>query len=92
MAFTEDTSIFLADFGESCTLAGAAVMAMFDSQTIDALGGVLTTEPSALVPTSAVPSAAAGQAFVRGSVTYTVRAVRAEPPDGAFTRLTLARA
>jgi hypothetical protein len=92
MAFVEDTSIFFADFGEVCTLAGASVRAIFDSQTVDAFGDVITQEPSALLPTSSVPAAAAGQAFTRGGITYTVRAVRAEPPDGAFTRLALARA
>ena len=92
MAFVEDLAPFLADFGGMCTLAGVQVAAIFDTATLDAVGDVLTTDPSALVCTAAVPAAAPGQTFVRAGVTYTVRAVRAEPPDGVLTRLVLTRA
>lgn len=93
MAFVEDLSVFLADFGQSCTLAGAAVTAIvdFDIQP-DPDTGVLTQQQLARLPTTSASSAAAGQAFVAGGVTYTVRQVLKEPPDGAFTLLVLARA
>lgn len=91
MAFTEDPSLFFADFGERCTLGGSEVRAMFDTQTVDAFGDILTSEPSAMVRAADASTAAAGTTFARAGVTYTVRAVRAEPPDGAFVRLTLAR-
>jgi hypothetical protein len=93
MALVENPAVFLADFGECCTLDGATVRAIFDTQTVDfASGEVLTQEPSALLGTASVPLAAPGQAFVRAGVSYVVRAVRAEPPDALLTRLTLARA
>jgi hypothetical protein len=92
MAFVEDLAPFLADFGGLCSLEGVQVPAILDTQTLDAVGDVLTNEPSALMATVAVPAAAAGQTFIAQGVTYTVRAVRAEPPDGALTRLVLVRA
>lgn len=92
MPFTEDLSVFLADFSQACLLAGASVQAVLDVQLLeDAETGVITQQQTARAPTSAVPSAAAGQAFVSAGVTYTVRQVLKEPPDGAFTLLVLAR-
>lgn len=92
MAFTEDLSVFLADFGQACTLAGAAVVAVVDQQVLpDVDTGVLTEQTAARMPSADVPTAAAGQAFVAGGTTYTVRQVLKEPPDGAFTLLVLAR-
>ncbi len=92
MPFAEPLAQFLADFGQACTLAGAAVTAIVDIASYeDIVTGVVTQGPSALVQTSAVPAAAAGQAFLAGGVNYAVRQVLKEPPDGAFTRLVLAR-
>ena len=53
--------------------------------------GVVTEGPSALLTTAQAAAAAPGQAFVDGAATYTVRQALKEPPDGAFTRLVLAR-
>lgn len=93
MPFTEDLSVFLADFGQACLLAGASVTAVVDMQVqVNAETGVLTQQQVARVPTATAPAAAAGQAFVAAGVTYTVRQVLKEPPDGAFTLLVLARA
>ena len=89
--FTESLTPFLADFGQAATLAGADVTAIVDTQTIEDVAGALTQAPSALLTAAAAASAAAGQAFVAGGVTYTVRQVLKEPPDGAFARLVLAR-
>ena len=93
MAFTEDRSVFLADFGQACTLAGSPVQAIVDTETTqDFDSGALTQTPSALLQSSAAAAAAPGQAFNAGSTAYTVRQVLREPPDGAMTRLILARA
>lgn len=91
MAFTESLTPFFADFGVDATLAGSPVRAIVNTQTVSDLG-VLTANPSADLPTSSAAGAAPGQAFVASAVTYTVRAVEAQGPDGAVTRLTLARA
>lgn len=93
MAFVEDLSLFLADFGQACTLAGETVTAMVDFEVApDPDTGVLTQQQLARLPSTSAASAAAGQAFVAAGVTYTVRQVLKEPPDGAFTLLVLARA
>lgn len=92
MAFSEDTSVFLADFGQACTLAGSAVTAIVDLEVVQEPNtGVISREQVARLPTAAAPAAAAGQQFVAGGTTYVVRQVLLEPPDGAFTQLVLAR-
>lgn len=90
MAFVEDLSAFFADFGVDATLDGVAVQAIVDTQTVDEFGA-LTQQPSALLTTAQASAAAPGQAFVAADVTYTVRQVLREPPDGALTRLLLVR-
>lgn len=89
--FTEDLSLFLADFGGTATLDGVAVLSIVDTQTQLEVDGVLTQQPTALVRTSEALAAAPGQSFVSGA-TYIVRQVLRQPPDGALTRLVLARA
>ena len=92
MAFTEDLTPFFADFGVAATLNGAAVTAIVDTQSVLELGdGTITQGPEATLKTSQASSAAPGQSFVAASVTYTVRQVQKLPPDGALTRLVLAR-
>ena len=58
MAFVEDLSVFLADFGQSCTLAGAAVTAIvdFDIQP-DPDTGVLTQQQRLWPAASPTPCA-----------------------------------
>lgn len=88
----EDLAPFFADFfAVDATLAGSPVRAIVDTQTIDEFGA-LTQNPSALLKSSDSGAAAAGQAFVASAVNYSVRQVLREPPDGALTRLVLARA
>ena len=89
--FVEDLSPFFADFAVTATLDGSSVLAIVDTHTELELDGLLTQAPTARVKSSDATSAAAGQAFVASSVTYTVRQVLKEPPDGALTRLVLAR-
>lgn len=91
MAFTEVLDPLFADFGVDATLAGVAVRAIVNTATVDDLG-TLTEQPNADLPSTSAASAAPGQAFVANSVTYTVRTVERQPPDGAITRLMLARA
>jgi hypothetical protein len=93
VAFTEDIAPFFADFGGAATLNSVAVTAIVDTQTvIEVDGGVATQQPTALVRTSEASVAAPGQSFVANAVTYIVRQVLREPPDGVLTRLVLARA
>lgn len=91
MAFVEDLSPFLADFGVDAVLDGAAVRGVFDSASFVEMGdGVVTQLPTFLLPApAALP--APGVVLSIGGVSYIVRRVSAEPPDGAFVRLTLAR-
>lgn len=93
MAFSEDLTPFFADFGQAATLNGSAVTAIVDtaSEVADE-AGVVTQAPTATMKTSEASSAAPGQSFVASSVTYTVRRVLRESPNGVLTRLILARA
>lgn len=91
MAFTETIDPFFADFGVDATLQGVAVRAIVNTATVDDLG-TLTEQPNADLPSASASSAAPGQTFIAGAVTYTVRTVERQPPDGAITRLMLARA
>jgi hypothetical protein len=89
--FAEDLSPFLADFGVDATLAGSPVRAIVDTDSVLELDGLITQRPSALLKTAQAAAAAPGQSFVATSVTYSVRQVLREPPDGVFTRLVLTR-
>lgn len=93
MAFVEDPTVFLADFGRACNLAGAAVTAILDTEGFeDPATGVVTDGPSALLTAAQAAAAAPGQAFVAGAASYKVRQVLPVAPDGAFVRLVLAKA
>lgn len=93
MAVVEDLSVFLADFGQACLLSGASVTAVVDQQLqADVETGVVTQQIVARLPSSAASGAAAGATFEAAGTSYVVRQVLREPPDGAFTLLTLARA
>lgn len=91
MAFAEDLSPFFTNFAEAVTVNGAAVTAIFDVSTVLTLGEALTLGPSLLLPATSAPAAAAGQACVVRGVSYVVREVHLEPPDGALMRLFIAR-
>lgn len=87
----EDLTPFLADFGVDATLAGSPVRAIVDTETDLVLDGVETQRPTALLKTSDATATTPGAAFVASAVTYTVRQVLREPPDGVMTRLVLSR-
>jgi hypothetical protein len=92
MAWVEDFSVYFTTLGVPATLAGTAVRGLLNTEAADDGFGVVTQTPSFLLqPTTAVVPAA-GQALVCQAITYTVRQVLREPPDGTLQRLVLARA
>ena len=91
MAFTETLAPFYADFGETVTVAGASVTAIFSSGYAEALG-VAGTQPTLRCAAADVSSVAIGAAVVRAGVNYTVRGKEPLPPDEVETVLILERA
>lgn len=89
--FAEDVSSYFADFGTQALLAGVAVTGLLDMQTADDSFGTVTQQQDFLLKPGAAVTPASGQVLVAAGVTYTVRQVLAEPPDGALKRLVLAR-
>ncbi len=89
--FTEDFTPYFEDFAQAGTLAGVDVTGVFDVESLDEFSTVTQRTTFLLKPTTAV-GASVGQQLVTGGVTYTVRQVLQEPPDGALKRLVLARA
>lgn len=90
MAFAEHLAGYFVDFGESVTVAGTAVTAIFDggyAQTLEAAG----TAPSLLAVGTDVAGVAVGDAVLRAGTGYVVRNVIPEPPDEVLTRLVLER-
>lgn len=79
-------------FAETVTLAGSARSGLFDVASELLADGIVSTAPAFTGRTSDLAAAAAGQTLVRGAQSYRVREVLALPPDGAMTRLVLARA
>ena len=89
MAFVEDLSVFLADFGQDATLAGASVRVIFDAAGT-VLGGMSALQPAVQLPTASVPADYADAALVVGGSTYTVAE---HQPDGTgWSTLLLQRA
>ena len=86
--FAEDLSPFFADFGEAVTVQGTAATGIFDTSADVVLGDVITNAPTLELPAT-VAAAAGGAVVVRG-VSYTIRQVLAQPPDGALRLLVLA--
>lgn len=93
MAFAETFAGYFADFAIAGTVNGVAVRGILDLETFDeGPGSTVTQRTSVLLEPGAAVTPAANQAAVFEGVTYTVRQVLREPPDGALTRLILARA
>lgn len=90
MAFVEDRSVFLADFGEAVTVQGVAAVGIFNTSADVVLGDVLTSAPS-LELLATVAAAEGGAVVVRG-VSYVIRQALLQPPDSVFQTLVLARA
>ena len=91
MSWVEDLTPFLADFGVDATLGGNSVRALIDTESLVELDGFLTQRPEALLRTEDASGTSPGDAFTANAVTYSVRQVLREPPDGALTRLVLSR-
>lgn len=92
MAFPEAFSGYFADFAIAGTVNGVAVRGLLELEAYDdGPGGVVTQRTSVLLEPGAAVTPAVGHAAVYDGVTYTVRQVLREPPDGALTRLVLAR-
>lgn len=93
--FTEDLTPFFdtTGFALAGTLDGEAITVILDRATVPTFDNdLLTMDPSVTLDSAAAAAAAPGQELVVAGVTYTVREVQIEPPDGALTRLVLARA
>lgn len=80
--FTEDLSIWFADFGVPAALSGAPVQVIFDAEyspgNVGAIG-MAGSQPVATLPTAQVVGEAVGQQLVAAGNTYNVAA---HTPDG----------
>ena len=83
--FTEDLSLFLADFGQSGTLAGAPVRVIYSDPAETDLG-IRAAGPQAEIPTAQVPAQSFGAQLVIPQGTFTVREAL---PDGTGMTLLL---
>lgn len=88
MAFTEDFTVFLADFDESVTIDGETVTAIFDEEYVTASAGLglASTSPALVLPSASVPASPEGKAVVVRGASYTVAEHR---PDGTGMSLLL---
>lgn len=87
MAFTENYSPFLTDFGVAAVVGGVSCTGIFDKAFSDVLGIVAGTSPTFLVAAAAVPAAAVGDTVTIAAVAYTIAEIQ---PDGTgMTRLIL---
>ncbi len=86
----DDLDAYFNLLGEDLQLAGSPVRGIFSQQGEVVLDGFQTTATTAEV--SAEAAAAQGQTLVRGSLSYKVRQVLPQPPDGAVHLLVLGKA
>jgi len=87
MAFTEDLSIFLADFGVSCTAGAITAKGIIDMPSqIVADGMVLTTDYTLTALASDFGNLTRGSSITVDSVAYTVREVMLLN-DGKFVQI-----
>lgn len=88
MAFVEDFTPYLADFGVDATLDGQPVRVIFDNAYTEVLG-LATRSPRAGLPTARAGSVQQGSVLVVAGTTYQVASVQ---PDGTgWTDLMLER-
>lgn len=89
MAFTEDFSTFLADFGDDGTLDGVAVRGIFDAPSAaQALGNTSASaqEPQFQLPTASVPAGVFNKVLTVPQGSYRVHE---HLPDGTGMSLLL---
>lgn len=88
--FVENTAAYFADFGQSATVGGVVVPAIFDSgYVLGSVGavGMSSSQPMLTLATASVPANPVGTAVVVGALNYTVGA---HEPDGTgISRLML---
>ncbi len=90
MDFAPSLTLLYAQFGESVTVAGTSVRAIFDGGYADALS-VQGTAPSIRVRAADAASVTVGATVVRGATTYLVRVIEPVAPDELEKRLVLER-
>jgi len=89
MAFTEDLSIFLADFGVSCTAGAVTANGILDMPSqILSDGMVLSTDYTLTARTSNFGNLIRGNSITVDSVAYTVRETMLID-DGKFVQIAL---
>jgi hypothetical protein len=91
--FAEDLDVFFADFGETVTLNGVAVTAVFDKEYATAGAGPLgmaTSAPALSLPDASVPASPVGKPAVVRGVAYSVS--EAHPDGTGLTTLLLEQA
>jgi hypothetical protein len=89
MAFTEDLSIFLADFGVSCTAGAVTANGILDMPSqILSDGMVLSTDYTLTARTSNFGTLIRGNLITVDSVAYTVRETMLID-DGKFVQIAL---
>lgn len=93
MAFVEDLSVFLADFGVPCVFGAAQFAAIF-GQEDDVLelprAGTVSRQYTITYRTDQA-TLTRGQAGTVAGVAYTVREAPKQVDDGAFTRCLLSK-
>ena len=85
MAFTEDFSVYLADFGQDATIDGTPTRVLFESAYAEGFGAIAARQYKAGLP-SAV-AAVQGSALVTAGKTY--RVVSVQPDGTGWTELIL---
>jgi hypothetical protein len=91
MAFTEDLSVFVADFGVSVSAGGRTGLGILDMPSeMVADGVVLTTDYQLTIVTSDFNSFTSGDSVTVDGVSYKVRSPELMD-DGKFTKLMLMR-
>jgi hypothetical protein len=89
MAFVEDLTGFLADFGIAATVGATAVTVIYDTDYGDPMGLIAGSRTVITCISSQVSAADVGTAVSIGATSYTVAEVQ---PDGTgITRLVLER-
>jgi hypothetical protein len=94
--FSASLDALYATFGESATIAGSPITAIYDGGHVEALG-VIGTQPSLRCRAADVSAIAVGAAveldpLLHAIVSYTVRERQVLPPDELEVRLILERA
>lgn len=87
MNAADDLAILYADFGETVTVDGNQITAIFDGGYIEQ--GVASTQPSLRCRASDLAGVAIGDTAVRGAVNYIIRRMEPLAPDELEIRLVL---